>query len=380
MKIGLITFHFAYNYGAVLQAWAMQTYLESFGHEVQIIDYRPLYHTERYGVTRSLSVTARNLYRMYPKQIIRIARGIIGTLIENILLYSTRKKKRDIFEGFINENLKITQQCHSMKDIENIADYFEILIAGSDQIWNTNLTNQTFDDAYFLQFGNPACKRIVYAASIGETLPVVCVEHIKRLKYRLNAISCREVKDSISLQKYGLQDMIFCVPDPTILLNSTLYYRLGIHKDKNFGYVLLYILTPNSLLEQEAEQIAKRGKPVISISPIKINAKGVKINYPISPISFLSMISNADLILTNSFHGTSFSIIFKKKFIVGVHGKRNERLENLLSIVGLKERLVSTVKELEAINHKPINYKAVTESLNKYRLNGKSFIENMITI
>lgn len=378
MKIGLITFHFAYNYGAVLQAWAMQTHLESLGHEVLIIDYRPQYHTERYGVTRSLRVTARNLNIKYPKRYLRIAKGVLGTALENLQLYDTRKNKRELFEGFINENLKTTSACYTLNDIEHVANQFDMLIAGSDQIWNASLTNRAFDDAYFLQFGKSDCKRIIYATSIGETMPMLCIEHVNKLRYQLNAISCREARDAVALGQM-LNDKIECVPDPTILLESSLYEKLDIHQDKQSEYVLLYVLTPNKILEQKAKQLAKNGRQVISISPIRINAKGVKSIYPVSPTSFLSMIANAEMVLTNSFHGTSFSIIFEKQFVVGVHGKRNERLENLLSVVGLNERLVSTANGLEEIIQKTINYKAVRTSLENYRLIGKSFIENKIT-
>lgn len=379
MKIGLITFHFAYNYGAVLQAWAMQIFLETQGHDVDIIDYRPYYHTERYGVTRSLRATARNLNNLYPHKYLRIARGILGTVIENIQLYSLRKRKRDLFESFINEKLNTTQTCHNLQDLEQISDDFDVLIAGSDQIWNSHLTNHTFDDAYFLQFGKLDTKRIIYATSIGETTPSLCSEHVKKMNFRLNAISCREAKDAVVLQ-LGLQDKVDCVPDPTILLESSLYDQLGIHNVDSSGYVLLYILTPNAMLEQKAELLVDEGRKVISISPIKVNAKGVETVYPVSPTKFLSMIANADFILTNSFHGTSFSIIFERPFAVGIHGKRNERLENLLSMVGLKERLVSTMNDLDTIIQKPIDYKSVTVALNIYRMNGKNFLDKQFSL
>ena len=301
MKIGILTFHNADNYGAVLQCYALQEHLKKIypNDEVCVIDYRnPL-------IERS--------YR-----ILGFRRKILFNLTQFLYLPQVLKK-RNSFRKFRKEFINVGSPDLSQYD----AIYY-----GSDQIWNPNLTNN--DMTYFgADFSG---RKIAYAASDGGEL--VVTENIKVLLNGFESISCREKSLSEKLQKENVSVPIEVAKDPVFLLSKDEWLNIA-QKPRERGYVLAYKITENPSFDKEAEYLGKKlGKPVIQIvytkSARRFFYKKQKFVSGISPEQFVGYIANADFVLTTSFHGTAFSIIFDKPFYVLSFEKRSERITDLL--------------------------------------------------
>lgn len=313
--IKIITFHFAYNYGAALQAYALKTYINDIIGDCSIIDYRPKKIADNYHI---------KWYRMLKNP--------------KLLFVKIRRMTQDaLFEDFIN-----TKLCNDSKgeSIENIKNSNCILVTGSDQVWNTDLTHDDLN--YFLRFAGTGCKRISYGASVGNSTVVenyseTIIGELKKFDY----ISCRESSAVSALKKKIDGINIYSVVDPTFLLSKEDWGKLCRRPKSSIPkkYILFYALTESIELMSKAEQVAREsGLPIISIHPMskrwKINGKNLN---DIGPLEFLWLVNNADYVCTNSFHGSVFSVIFKKKCILAAHERLGERNKQLLEWMKLDQ-------------------------------------------
>lgn len=379
MKIGIVTFHFAYNYGAVLQAWALMTYLKSQGHDVEIVDYRPKYHTERYAVHRSLKLSVMATHQRYGFSPFRMGRAVAGTFIDNLKYRKIRVLKQSLFEDFFAKNYCLSPGFNNITDLQAATLKYDVLIAGSDQIWNKKLTNNAFDSAYFLNFGDPTCKRILYGVSIGETPINECISFESSMSLPIDSYSCRENDDSLDIARLVKTECAH-VCDPTLLLNAKTYQPIECVNFKTKGdYILVYILKENDSLNRCIKEFLNNGDAVINISPISLNIGGGKTLYPVSPSEFLSYIKNACYIITNSFHGTVFSILYQKQFICGLHGTRNKRIYSLLSQLNLDNRVLRNVEDLKLLINTPIDYSLVKPMLSALSKTGGDYLNDCLS-
>lgn len=319
MNIGIVTFHFALNYGAVLQAYALSTVLESMGHSATIIDYQPEYHTKMY----------------------KWSWGKFGLNVTNFVFPSLKIK----FRKFLNTHLNLTPQCYkSLKEIRDDFPKFDALVSGSDQIWNTDITN--FDPIYYLDFGDDSTIRIAYAASFGKTS--FSVNDYKKLTYlfsNFDHISTRE-QIGADIVNRVYHNKAIQVLDPTLLIND--YELVTGNYGPKYKYILLISLQNSNHLFNSVKILSKlTNLPIIVLNNYSIkfwNPRGNRL-FP-SPENYLSLIKNADFVITNSFHGTAFSLIFKKLFFtIALSGRgeeKNVRMTDLLDSVGLSKRFIST--------------------------------------
>lgn len=336
MKVGILTFHDAHNYGAVLQAFALKKYIQKLGYEVSIINY----HHE-------------TIPDGYPKE--------------------NNEKRWEKFDKFIKELIDYDTKTYINEQELEILD-IDFWICGSDQIWNTEIT-RGFNKGFFLDF-NTNGKKISYAVSMGiDELPKEQEEDFKNSINKLNKISVREE----TLQKYAKKftdKEVEKVLDPTLLLEEKDYESLIL--DNNYGeYVLIYALGPDERLIKIANKIAKEK----NVKIIELNDKKNE-NYFCEQISdagpdeFLTLIKNAKAIVTNSFHGTIFSIIFEKEFYTITRLNRNSRMKNILKIVDMEDRLIDKVEELEKI--KVQDYKKAYYRLNVEKEKSKEFLNKAL--
>lgn len=336
MKVGILTFHDAHNYGAVLQAFALKKYIQKLGYEVSIINY----HHE-------------TIPDGYPKE--------------------NNEKRWEKFDKFIKELIDYDTKTYiNEQELETLD--IDFWICGSDQIWNTEIT-RGFNKGFFLDF-NTNGKKISYAVSMGiDELPKEQEEDFKNSLNKLNKISVREE----TLQKYAKKftdKEVEKVLDPTLLLEEKDYESLIL--DNNYGeYVLIYALGPDERLIKIANKIAKEK----NVKIIELNDKKNE-NYFCEQISdagpdeFLTLIKNAKAVVTNSFHGTIFSIIFEKEFYTITRLNRNSRMKNILKIVDMEDRLIDKVEELEKI--KVQDYKKVYYRLNVEKEKSKEFLNKAL--
>lgn len=326
MKIAIITFHRALNYGAVLQAFALQKKLEDMGHEAVILDH----NNKKIASINAVLRIGDN------KNIIHMVKELV-----NVPFRLIRKRK---FEDFISAKLKI-YPIEDEKKLAEINDTFDMFITGSDQVWNPYLTD--YDDAYFLDFVSSSEKKVSYAASIG----IKCFSdddqlRVSEMLQSFVKISVREQSAKDLLQ--NIVDIpIRVVVDPTLLVERTVY-KDWIKSDSKSKYIFVYSLNSEVNLMKSVFELAEKENLKIFYICNELYDMKKHINRRIhhvlnpSPERFISLLANAEYIATNSFHGTVFSILFHKQFLCETdYGKgKNGRITDLLSACGLSERII----------------------------------------
>lgn len=325
-----MTCHHVYNYGATLQAFALQHYLESLGHEVKIIDYRLPNHvryelfTPRPGSRFSTQIAKYPFLRYLLTPISN--RGILKTW-----------KRKSAFDCFDKEYLHLTSRYWTIDQLRAQPPLADIYISGSDQIWNPSYPYWN-DYGYFLSFGDKSTKRISYAASFGvDNIPETKCDFYRKNLSAYNKLSVRESSGISIMSKLGLSS-VHCV-DPVFLLNRDEWIDVLQLKRNNKKYILVYdFLHNDKKMEDFVIRLSNEtGLKVIAINDYnKTPYANVQINNA-GPIEFLNMILNAEYVVCNSFHATVFSIIFEKQFVtfplVGHHN--SSRMKDILSMLAL---------------------------------------------
>lgn len=362
MKIKTITCHDVYNVGASLQAYALVKYLRNLGHQVEIINYKPLYleHYQLTGVSnpRYDKPVLREIY-----QLLKLPGRIIAR----------RSKRKKNFDFFTEKYLPRTSKTYSSIDeLKTDTPEADIYIAGSDQIWNPLFENGK-DPSFFLQFAANNSKKISYAASFAvDELTKEDSERMKEWLKILNAISVREKSGVQLLSKMGLHGIQVC--DPVFLLERTAWEKLAIcPRDKR--YLLVYDFDNNPEIQKIAGELAKkRDLKIISVFPME---GADEIYMDMGPLEFLGTILNADTVLSNSFHATAFSLIFQKDFfVVNRNESINTRMRDLLESVGLSTRLI---KYSDDINYTTtLEWERAEQLLAKIIEKSKQFLDEVI--
>ena len=343
MKIGILTFHRAINYGAVLQCYALYQTLCMRGHDVEVIDYRPNY-IEKY----------RNLFSL-PKT--KNPFSFIKTLIRAILLQSEKKKAVENFNEFLSL-FKISSIVENAEEINNLK--YDIIIAGSDQIWNKNITNKKYDDIFWGHFNHPHTKFVSYAASFGKLdVSIVDNKTLKGLLSNIDSIGVREEDFATYLEQLGYEAHV-CV-DPTVLASKQIFLDLAILPEEE-GYILVYALKDRSKAVAWAKKIQQKTQKKIivlggNVSCEKKYGENIKIIQGLSPRLFLGYFLNASIIVNASFHGTVFSTLFEKEFY-SLDVDNSGRYRQYLEAVDLSDRFVEFGKAPSLL---PVNYSGFDE-------------------
>ncbi len=355
MKVGTLTFHKVNNFGAVLQAYALQRYINNLGCDSEIIDYSPIYTSKSQKQSKAKKILS---YLINPKK---------------KLLAKIANQK---FSTFRKKNLKLGENVYvGDQNIETNPPTYDAYIVGSDQVWNTDLSNKS--KAFYLHFPKTG-KRISYAVSVGkEAFNDYEIKYIQKYLNDFDCISVREEQHAVLLSKM-FNINVEVTLDPVFLLEKSEWNKLTKPiKRMPQKYILVYVLEYSEELIDCANKKAKELKSeIIYISLIKNHINGKVLN-GIGPSEFLYVFSGATYVCTNSFHGTAFSIIFNKNFSVVRHTTRNSRIDNILEISGLKERYydVKNKQQLDSINYDVVNRKLINV-IEK----SKSFIQKSLGI
>lgn len=373
MRVGLINFHFVHNYGAVLECVALKKHIESLGHNVTVIDYRPDYMEQQFAVFPSPIKFAKwaqkdyanssKLYRFY-----RMLRRAVQALYR----YKTikiRKNRMAAFEPFIQKNMNLTKRYHTLNDLQKNPPECDVYISGSDQIWNPYVT-AGIDPAYFLTYGSVTTKRIAYAVSPCQLNVKEYSSNLKKYLANYDAISLRERELCDELEMIYNKKIEVCI-DPTLLLSADDYSKIEEPPKKMpQDYILVYGFIDRDnpeLLGKCASYISKEtGMKIIDISLDTVSFPSPVIHLDaLTPGEFLSYIKNAEYIVTNSFHGTVFSAIYRKSFWSVEKYSTASRMTEFMNKIGLADRLVTEFRESiidRAIKIKP-DYKFLDETL-----------------
>lgn len=367
-KIGILTFHWAPNAGAVLQAYALKEFLLRTGYDVDIINYTPIYRR-----WRMRDFVARNM----------------GNLKRKFLDFYYYIKYLDTFNSILElKGHKIT----SRKDLSIEVEKYDILITGSDQVWNTCLP--WYSDIYFLNFLNIKAKKISYAASMGQGLiDVLQKKNIESYLKDFSAISVRENAAQTALKKINQDYQIYLVPDPTLLLQSRDYEALCRNEFINEKeYICSYIL--DAISETLAQQIYNFAKtsalkwlnlknPETGLYLYEHGAKDIIA----TPTKWLHIIKNSNFLICGSFHATVFALIFHKNFIylepeLSRQQGGNQRVRSLLTSVNLLDHIVYNPKceDFIRIQHKKIDWEEVDLSIKKMKSDAFSFLSKALNV
>lgn len=366
-KIGIITFHDANNYGAVLQAVAtVFIFGKKDGYEAHILDYYNPTISDQLDKVR-FGRGGRNFLRL-GKDVIRIF---------------NRMKVVKRYKKFIKENCNLTSKCKSKEDLSEAVRGYSYLVSGSDQIWNPECQDESYvlNSVYFLDFGDEETKRISYATSFGDyDFNEREIREIKIYLDKFEDISIREESSSRILSN-KINRNISVVLDPTLLMSKMEWDRisspvLGLEKE----FVLIYLLNRNSLNKSAVEKIKKEngGKSIVVIDQSISKAyKGTHQIRDAGPAEFIWLFSNAQFIVTDSFHGCCFSINFDKRFMAVKPPKRINRITDLLSAVGLEDRFIGSIDDLDGFSMEQ-NVIEAREKLEKLKLSSLEFIDKNI--
>ena len=359
MKIGILTYHRAENYGALLQAYATMTYLRSLGHEVSFVDYWPKYHSDYFKVFSLNRFLKRNM------------KGKLLMLV-NVMM-PTKHIRKYRLQRFMHEKLNLANKpCYTDKDATT--EHYDAVIYGSDQIWRKqHLGGVEYDKWYFGSPNVVTNKKIVYAGSMGKIdTTVKDDDYVKSMMTNFIKISVRENDLKSYLNKLGVE----CtqVIDPVFLLTKE-QWRSIMAPSKNRGeYILFYNLLDSREARLFAEKLAKKkGLRIIEINKKTMMGKGYIRNASVE--RFLQLINDAAYVVSNSFHGVAFSIIFEKQFFaVGMQSKAS-RVLSLLDTLTIQERYIE--KEVE-IEPQQINYQIVSNRVESIANQSKSFLKNTL--
>ena len=343
MKIGILTFHWATNYGAVLQAYCLQEYLLSLGHNVDIINYKPKMHDlSIWNIIRHPSN-----YRM-------------------LLKFFTLKKKESLLDQFRNRYLHVSRRYYSIEELQRDCTGYDVLVSGSDQVLNASFTR--FGEgkptsAYYLNFGGEKTKRIGYAVSFGCTkYPDYALEYAKKWIQCFNSIGYRENNGDEILKELGFKKDHSLVPDPVLLYGTNaITHFFETNNNSADKYRCIYLL---------------RGEK----SPFIPEPSDIVIDDTHDPISleeWVETIACASLVITNSYHGMLVSIINHVPFVVVINdnagNSMKDRFFTILDLLGLSDRIYTT--ENEGILSNDIDWRVIDKKLSQYRDRGVQYIE-----
>ena len=339
-KVGVLTFHNYDNYGAILQSYALQRKLKEIGMEPEIIDYRCEYISNPF-----------RLINLKKKGLFNYLYGVIGNIC-----YLPRRGKCNQFR----KNMNYSQPVFK-RQMEAVEDKYDIYLSGSDQIWDYKLTN--FDQTYFLDFVKEDKKKVSYAASIGE--------HIPPDEYRHTYAELLNDYDDILVREGYGADIIEeltgkrpeCACDPTLLLTAEEWEALIEYPKRTDKYILVYQLGINKEIVDFTRRLKRKtGCKIVYIPFPLVGLLKCSLQLTIGPAEWMGFFKNAEYVISDSFHGIVFSLIFNKKFFGMFNGHhKNRRMEQLLKRVNLLHRTIDSVSDEELI--KEIDYTYANEQL-----------------
>lgn len=373
IKIGIVTFHRACNIGAVLQSYSLYKCIGNMETDVEIIDYMP----ENFN------------FLYYDKISPNFGNTGVSSRIKHIIMYPRLKKKNKAFEKFVKSNIKLSKH-YDTNNIKTInSENYDIIFAGSDQIWNDSCAE--FDSVYFLSFDSQTdFIKASYAASFGfNSIPEhLKQEYIKRLT-GINYYSVREISGrKIIMNLLGIEAKVCC--DPTLLNTKDEWKRLAskvkIRLNKN--YIFVYYVNRSEELLEYAKTLGKKTKCKVICVPGEVNFStiiGIK-NYKYgfcqditcSPEKFLNYIMNCKYLITNSFHGTIFGVLFHRQFQVtlkSLRGRYDYRVGDFLKMVNLESRCIENGFDHIDDN---IPWKHVETKIQDMRSKSIEYISNVI--
>lgn len=355
MKIGILTFINTLNYGAVLQAYALQEKIKSFGYESEIIQYT--------NETIQNKEKVNSLKAMFRPQ----------TLLKKLVMGSALKRKEKAFKEYEKKHI-VSGYSFDESNTAEINNHYDKFVTGSDQVWNMDITHN--DWHFYLDFVTSSAKKLSYAPSFGNVeFPAECKTKAADLLSDFSRLSVREASGQKLIKELTGKEATVVV-DPTLLLTKEEWESKINFIPTMEHYILVYFPHNKKLVFDFVEKLkAKTGLPVVYLSISPRRQGGTHTIYDASPDEFLGWIKNADYVVTGSFHGTAFSLNLEKQFFYeplsknGVEG----RIDNIVRLTGTQDRCISNV-DLDST----IDYNLVRKKLDKIRDDSAKWLQNSL--
>lgn len=363
MKVGVITFHSAYNFGASLQTWALQKVLKNYGLETGVINYHPPVIDDLYDPIKKTGIKR-------PLKIVKLAITNRDSL-----------KRYYHYKNFIQKNFDLIGDYKTYEELKNANLKLDAYITGSDQVWNSQHIGG-FDPAYFLDFVSNGGLKISYAASIGRNylLP----------KYKQDFKNSVSTFDYVSVREKSAKPVIAeitdrkveVVLDPTLLLQKEEYEAIKVKPEIKEPYIFVYMMEDNREVVQFANKISRAlGIPIIQRRQRKIFKNEIGTCYTSDAGEFIGFIEQATMVITNSFHGTVFSTIYERPFISMLHSDTGSRTIDLLKSLGLSSHIVYDPNKFNDMDQFQItNAEALRERILELRAHSLAFLEKALSI
>lgn len=343
-RIGVITFHDYDNYGAILQSYALQKKLRELDTYPEIIDYSCQYISNPF-----------RLVNLKEKGLFNYIYGAIGHIC-----YIPRRRKCNQFRKHMKYSEPVTRG-----NMNAVSGKYDIYIAGSDQIWDYKLTN--FDQTYFLDFPEKGKKKCSYAASIGEHIPPEQFRSdYSRLLGDFDEILVREDYGAdIVNELTGKKPEVVC--DPTLLLTADEWDKLLKEPKIRGKYILVYQLGINPEIVSFAKRLKKEtGYRIVYIPFPLVGLLKCRCEITVGPAEWMGLFKNAEYVISDSFHGVVFSLLFNRKFFTKADGHhKNRRVEQLLKLVNLSDRTMNDVSDEQLTEE--IDFTYANEQIEKFR-------------
>lgn len=362
MRIGILTFHCACNYGAVLQCYALQRFLVQSGHDAVVVDYRPAAVADGY---RWFDI--RRFWGKTPGRFIQKSKSEISVI-------GNRRRRYKSFEDFLKTSITLTDHVRGCDEMAALAGEFDMLVVGSDQVWNRKITGGT-DKIYWGDFQRPSSTRMIsYAASMEDGMDSVVVAAVQRFLPGFDAVSVREEGLRQALSAIVPEVRVDVVADPVLLVDKEGWNALASERIINEPYLLFYQVRQSAQAYSAARQLAERkGLKLICLSA-KVELDNSEEVACASPADFVSLFRYASYVVTTSFHGTAFSVIYGKEFVcIDVSDGKGSRQKSLLEKLGLGNRIVQKVSDTEGLP--VINEDNVKLRLEEYRKESVEYLK-----
>lgn len=371
MHVGIITIHNHYNYGAVLQAYALNHAVRRLGHQCKTIDC-------------NIDPGAGRLAKRAQHP------GAQITNLYNLCHWIANMRHDRRFREFISHHIPVSDiNYQSIDQIVKDPPQFDAYITGSDQVWRPSYLDQKIGGVFHLCFASPARSRLIsYAPSFGvSNIPARYAKEVSEYLMRYHSLSIREKQGQKIIYEFTGRKATH-VLDPTLLLSVDEYETILQFPPIAGEYILVYPieLGKNMALLNLVKEVKKQvSLPVVCIFPLVFDFRWLlvadRVLLDAGPQEFLGLFKNASIVCTNSFHGTVFSIKYQKNFLGVPHSSSNSRIYSLLEEVGLLNRQIKDLetqkvkKTLETI----IDYNVVIPKLQRSVEHSISFLKNALS-
>lgn len=384
MKVGICGCYDNHNYGSMLQAYANELAIEKLGHTCEFIRYEKKY-------------TPIQLIKQVPRlfnggRIASMKKSRANSKLVKLHpdIQEKRKIRDKVFDSYCKAHFRsLSDTFIGYSALKDGSSRYDAVVVGSDQLWLPMGLPTNF---YNLQFAAKGVRRISYATSFGvSSIPWYQRGRTADYLSRIDWLSTREESGKKIIHDVAGLDAEVVV-DPTLLLTSEQWKDVVPNSPRyDFRYIFCYFLGSNELCRKEAESLSsKTGLPIVVLKHLdeiilSDEAFGDESPYDVDPAGFVNLIRNAEYVLTDSFHGSVFSILNHKKFVTyyrfaeGNKQSRNSRIDNLLGHLNLRSRLVTESGQTENVLNTEIDYRAVDTRLAEWRKGSWAFLERALS-